>query len=135
MPERPEPCDRLFKAVNLLADQIRHVAREDKATLVAGGFKVLYTADKVRNKNWATKSTRGSTELKLCDSCAFLWQGIRETVPFRLKDQDVPELWVPWAFFFARNMGCYMIRLFLTNIPYDCEDGELLVGWKQKDFL
>jgi putative proteasome-type protease len=38
MAARPEPCDRLFKAVNLLADQIRRVSREDKEALAAGGF-------------------------------------------------------------------------------------------------
>jgi putative proteasome-type protease len=38
MAERPEPCDRLFKAVNMLADQIRQVSREDKESLVSGGF-------------------------------------------------------------------------------------------------
>src|SRR5262249_35020185 len=35
---RPEPCDRLFKAVNLLAEQIRNVSREDKEPLIEGGF-------------------------------------------------------------------------------------------------
>jgi len=35
---RPEPCDRLFKVVNTLADQIRNVSREDKQALVDGGF-------------------------------------------------------------------------------------------------
>jgi len=36
--ERPEPCDRLFKVVNMLADQLRLVSREDKEALVSGGF-------------------------------------------------------------------------------------------------
>jgi putative proteasome-type protease len=35
---RPEPCDRLFKIVNMFADQIRHVSREDRDALVSGGF-------------------------------------------------------------------------------------------------
>ena len=35
---RPEPCDRLFKAVNVFADQIRQVSREDKQALVDSGF-------------------------------------------------------------------------------------------------
>jgi putative proteasome-type protease len=38
MLERPEPCDRLYKAVNLLSDQIRRVSREDREALTAGGF-------------------------------------------------------------------------------------------------
>jgi len=38
MAERPEPCDRLYKAVNLLAEQIRRVSREDKEALAGGGF-------------------------------------------------------------------------------------------------
>ena len=33
-----EPCDRLFKAVNMFADQIRKVSQEDKEALVSGGF-------------------------------------------------------------------------------------------------
>ncbi len=32
-PDRPEPCERLFKVVNLFADQIRRVSREDKEAL------------------------------------------------------------------------------------------------------
>src|ERR1700745_452224 len=36
--ERPEPCDKLYKAVNLLSEQIRRVSREDREPLVAGGF-------------------------------------------------------------------------------------------------
>src|ERR1051325_3914734 len=36
--ERPEPCDRLYKAVNLLAEQIRRVSREDKDALAGSGF-------------------------------------------------------------------------------------------------
>jgi putative proteasome-type protease len=35
---RPEPTDRLFKIVNILSEQIRTVAREDKESLVDGGF-------------------------------------------------------------------------------------------------
>ena len=38
MAGRPEPCDRLFKAVNMFADQIRKVSLEDKEALVNGGF-------------------------------------------------------------------------------------------------
>jgi putative proteasome-type protease len=38
MAERPEPCDKLFKAINMLSDQIRRVSREDKESLVSGGF-------------------------------------------------------------------------------------------------
>jgi putative proteasome-type protease len=38
MAERPEPCDRLFKVVNMLADQLRLVSREDKEALINGGF-------------------------------------------------------------------------------------------------
>ena len=36
--DRAEPCDRLFKAVNLLSDQIRKVSKEDREALVGGGF-------------------------------------------------------------------------------------------------
>jgi putative proteasome-type protease len=36
--ERDEPFERLFQAVNLLADQVRQVAREDKAAIVEGGM-------------------------------------------------------------------------------------------------
>jgi putative proteasome-type protease len=36
--ERPEPCDKLYKAVNLLSEQMRRVSREDREALVAGGF-------------------------------------------------------------------------------------------------
>src|SRR5215831_4714921 len=35
---RPDPCDRLFKAVNLFADQIRQVSREDKQPLAESGL-------------------------------------------------------------------------------------------------
>jgi putative proteasome-type protease len=35
---RTEPWDRLFKAVNIFADQIRQVSREDKEALVDSGF-------------------------------------------------------------------------------------------------
>ncbi len=31
---------------------------------------------------------------------------------------------VPWRFFLLKKEG-KVLRLFLTNIPYDCEDGEL----------
>jgi putative proteasome-type protease len=41
---RPEPFDRLFKAVNLFTDQIRRVAREDKAALTESGFKFDFYA-------------------------------------------------------------------------------------------
>jgi putative proteasome-type protease len=36
--DREEPCDRLFKTVNLLSDQIRKVSKEDREALVHGGF-------------------------------------------------------------------------------------------------
>lgn len=36
---REKPVERLFQAVNLLADQIRQVAAEDKQALVEGGFQ------------------------------------------------------------------------------------------------
>ena len=36
---RPEPFDRLFKAVNTFAEQLRQVAREDKPALADSGFK------------------------------------------------------------------------------------------------
>ena len=36
--DQEEPCDRLFKAVNLLSDQIRKVSKEDREALVGGGF-------------------------------------------------------------------------------------------------
>jgi putative proteasome-type protease len=35
---RPDPCDRLFKAVNLFAEQIRQVTREDKQALADSGL-------------------------------------------------------------------------------------------------
>jgi len=35
---RPEPCERLFKAVNVFADQIRQVSREDKGALSESGL-------------------------------------------------------------------------------------------------
>ena len=35
---RPEPFDRLYKAVNTFADQIRHVSREDKDSLAESGL-------------------------------------------------------------------------------------------------
>jgi putative proteasome-type protease len=41
---QPEPFDRLFKAVNAFADQLRHVAREDKKSLVEGGLKFDFYA-------------------------------------------------------------------------------------------
>lgn len=36
--ERDDPFERLYQAVNLLAEQIRQVAREDKASLVESGM-------------------------------------------------------------------------------------------------
>ena len=36
---RPEPFDRLFKAVNMFAEQLRKVSREDKQSLVESGFE------------------------------------------------------------------------------------------------
>ena len=39
-----EPFNRLFKAVNLFADQIRHVCLEDKAALNDSGFKFDFYA-------------------------------------------------------------------------------------------
>ncbi|MCC6237750.1 MAG: peptidase [Dehalococcoidia bacterium] len=36
---QPEPIDRVFKAVNLYAQQVRRVADEDRAALVASGFR------------------------------------------------------------------------------------------------
>lgn len=36
--ERDQPFDRLFQVVNLLAEQVRQVAREDKASLVESGM-------------------------------------------------------------------------------------------------
>jgi len=44
MAVRPEPCGRLFKAVNTFAEQIRHVAREDKAALEESGLKFDFYA-------------------------------------------------------------------------------------------
>lgn len=41
---RPEPFDRLFKAVNTFADQIKQVAKEDKEALVDSGFKFDFYA-------------------------------------------------------------------------------------------
>jgi putative proteasome-type protease len=41
---QPEPFDRLFKAVNVFANQIRTVSREDKAALVESGFKFDFYA-------------------------------------------------------------------------------------------
>jgi putative proteasome-type protease len=41
---RSEPFDRLFKVVNLFTDQIRRVAREDKAALTESGFKFDFYA-------------------------------------------------------------------------------------------
>ena len=35
---RPEPCDRLFKAVNVFAEQIRQVSKEDKHALTDSGL-------------------------------------------------------------------------------------------------
>jgi RNA recognition motif-containing protein len=61
-------------------------------------------------------------EGKICENS-------RETAPSRIEDQDVPELRSSVAFFFAqKERGKAMARLFLTNIPCDCEDGELR-GW------
>jgi len=42
--ERDEPFDRLFKAVNTFADQIRVVTREDKAALTDSGLKFDFYA-------------------------------------------------------------------------------------------
>src|ERR1700690_2714034 len=36
--EQPEPFDRLFKAVNAFATQVRRVAEEDKEALAAAGL-------------------------------------------------------------------------------------------------
>jgi len=44
MAARSEPFDRLFKAVNTFADQIRIVTREDKAALTDSGFKFDFYA-------------------------------------------------------------------------------------------
>jgi putative proteasome-type protease len=44
MAVRPEPCGRLYKAVNTFAEQIRHVAQEDKAALEESGFKFDFYA-------------------------------------------------------------------------------------------
>jgi putative proteasome-type protease len=41
---RQEPFDRLFKAVNALADQIRQVSREDKESLVDSGLNFDFYA-------------------------------------------------------------------------------------------
>jgi putative proteasome-type protease len=41
---RPEPFDRLFKAVNMFADQLRQVSREDKEALVESGLKFDFYA-------------------------------------------------------------------------------------------
>ncbi len=41
---RKEPFERLFKAVNLFADQIRQVAKEDRDALAASGFNFDMTA-------------------------------------------------------------------------------------------
>lgn len=40
----PEPFDRLFKVVNLFADQIRQVTREDKTALTEDGVKFDFSA-------------------------------------------------------------------------------------------
>jgi putative proteasome-type protease len=44
MAARSEPFDRLFKAVNTFADQIRIVTREDKPALTDSGFKFDFYA-------------------------------------------------------------------------------------------
>ena len=41
---RPEPLDRLFKAVNLFTEQIRLVSREDKESLTESGLKFDFYA-------------------------------------------------------------------------------------------
>src|SRR6185369_11156071 len=41
---RPEPIDRLFKVVNVFAEQIRQVSKEDKEALVESGFKFDFHA-------------------------------------------------------------------------------------------
>jgi putative proteasome-type protease len=41
---RPEPCDRLFKAVNVFAEQIRHVSKEDKTALTDSGLSFDFYA-------------------------------------------------------------------------------------------
>jgi len=41
---RPEPLDRLFKAVNLFTEQIRRVAHEDKQALTESGLKFDFYA-------------------------------------------------------------------------------------------
>ncbi len=41
---RSEPCDRLFKAVNTFADQLRHVTKEDRQALVESGLKFDFYA-------------------------------------------------------------------------------------------
>jgi putative proteasome-type protease len=44
MAARPEPFDRLFKAVNTFASHIRQVAKEDKAALIESGLKFDFYA-------------------------------------------------------------------------------------------
>jgi putative proteasome-type protease len=44
MAARPEPFDRLFKAVNTFADQIRQVTKEDKPALTDSGLKFDFYA-------------------------------------------------------------------------------------------
>jgi putative proteasome-type protease len=44
MSDRTEPVDRLFKVVNIFAEQIREVDREDKESLVSSGFKFDFYA-------------------------------------------------------------------------------------------
>ena len=41
---RPEPCDRLFKAVNVFAEQIRQVSKEDKHALTDSGLSFDFYA-------------------------------------------------------------------------------------------
>lgn len=44
MEDRKEPFDRVFKAVNAFADQLRRVAKEDKEALVESGLSFNITA-------------------------------------------------------------------------------------------
>ena len=41
---RPEPCDRLFKAVNVFAEQIRQVSKEDEHALTDSGLSFDFYA-------------------------------------------------------------------------------------------
>jgi putative proteasome-type protease len=41
---RPEPCDRLFKAVNVFAEQIRQVSKEDRLALTDSGLSFDFYA-------------------------------------------------------------------------------------------